>query len=52
MLSSKQSYSQERLPNIVIILADDLGYGSVGAYGANPDVITTPAINKLAKEVA
>lgn len=37
-------------PNIVIILADDLGYGSVGAYGADPALIRTPHIDRLAKE--
>lgn len=37
-------------PNIVIILADDLGYGSVGAYGANKNVVLTPSIDRLARE--
>ncbi len=35
-------------PNIVLINADDLGYGDLGCYGATK--VQTPNIDKLAKE--
>jgi arylsulfatase A-like enzyme len=37
-------------PNIVIILSDDLGWGSVGCYGADPTMVRTPNIDRLARE--
>lgn len=37
-------------PNVVLILADDLGWGSVGCYGADPGLVKTPAIDRLARE--
>ena len=40
-------YAQAR-PNVVIIYADDLGYGDTSAYGA--ETIRTPNIDRLANE--
>lgn len=40
---------QRRLPNIVFVMADDMGYGDVGVY--NPESkIPTPNIDNFAKE--
>lgn len=35
-------------PNLVVVLADDLGYGDLGAYGQK--LISTPHIDQLAAE--
>jgi len=37
-------------PNIVVILSDDYGYGSAGCYGADPKLVRTPNIDRLARE--
>ncbi len=37
-------------PNILLILSDDLGWGTVGCYGADPKLVRTPSIDRLAKE--
>jgi arylsulfatase A-like enzyme len=36
------------LPNVVLIIADDLGYGDLGTYGASD--ARTPNLDKLARE--
>ena len=38
----------DKLPNVVIILADDIGYGDVSCYGATR--VQTPNIDRLAAE--
>jgi len=37
-------------PNVLIYLADDLGYGSINTYGAPEKLVKTPYLNKLAAE--
>jgi len=43
-----ESNSMER-PNIIFILADDMGYGDAGCYG-DTNLVPTPNIDRLAKE--
>ncbi|AZQ64494.1 arylsulfatase [Flammeovirga pectinis] len=43
----KELSKQTKKPNILIILADDMGYGDIGAFGSE---IQTPNIDKLANE--
>ena len=49
ILSCTRKTRNESLPNIVYILADDLGYGDVSAFNSHSR-IETPAIDKLARE--
>jgi len=46
---SKALRGAQRQPNIVMIYADDLGYGDLGCYGSP---IATPNIDRLAEEGA
>ena len=47
VLAPAPAFAQSR-PNIVLIYADDLGYGDVSCYGAT--ALKTPNIDRLAKE--
>ena len=48
-LVQKKEKEKNELPNIVFILADDMGYGDVSAYNENSK-IETPFIDQLAEE--
>jgi len=46
--ASHRSDAKATQPNILVILADDLGYGDLGCYGATK--VKTPNIDRLARE--
>jgi arylsulfatase len=47
-LTSETTHAADhKLPNIVLIMADDMGYGELGCYGQK--IIKTPNIDDLAK---
>ena len=48
MGAKKAKASNQQKPNVIIILADDLGYGDLGCYGAKN--VETPNVDKLAKQ--
>ncbi|MBZ0213277.1 MAG: arylsulfatase [Nitrospirae bacterium] len=46
--SDTQRPNSDRSPNIVLVLADDLGFGEVGVFGQQS--IRTPHVDRLARE--
>ena len=48
MTSPAADRAPSRPPNIVLIFADDLGYGDLGCFGAKG--FTTPHLDRLARE--
>ena len=47
-MSVSSHAAQPRKPNIIFILADDLGYGDLGCYGQQ--VIQTSRLDQMARE--
>ena len=48
VVNSTSLFAQKSTPNIIIIFADDLGYGELGCYGQK--IIQTPHLDKLASQ--
>jgi arylsulfatase A-like enzyme len=48
LLPSRCEAAQSKAPNVVLIYADDLGYGDVSCYGATK--VRTPNIDRIARE--
>mgnify|MGYP001501962643 CR=1 FL=1 len=47
LLFSFSALSQTKKPNVILILADDLGVGDLGSYGQK--FIKTPNLDQMAK---
>lgn len=41
-------FEEQKQPNIIFVMADDLGYGDLGCYGSKQ--IKTPNIDRIASE--
>ncbi len=48
LLNSAASAAESRRPNIIFLIADDLGYGDLGAFGQKK--IRTPILDQLARD--
>jgi arylsulfatase A len=46
-LASASAFGAAKSPNVVLIFADDMGYGDLGCYGSK---IRTPNLDRMAKE--
>ena len=47
LIATASTHAQGKRPNIVIILADDMGYSDMGSFGSE---IQTPHLDALAQE--
>jgi arylsulfatase A len=47
---AQENPQRAQRPNIVFILADDFGYGSLNSYGADPTLLRTPHIDRIAEK--
>ena len=45
---AKQNQSFQKQPNIIVVLADDLGWADLGIYGSS--FYETPVLDSLAKK--
>lgn len=45
--TKENAKQEEKRPNVILIVADDLGYGDLGCYGAKD--VKTPNVDRLAK---
>ncbi len=48
MYAAKKAKADPQRPNVIIIFADDLGYGDLGCYGAKN--VQTPNVDRLAQQ--
>ncbi len=47
VLAAATTWARERKPNVVVLLADDLGWKDIGCYGGP---VKTPTLDRLASE--
>ena len=50
MVASPRASAQEKKPNILVIMGDDIGISNIGAYGRGMMAGRTPNLDKMAKE--